>query len=150
MNAKRTDPRVHLFQRPAGHYVPAAGTTPEHLRAVFDAERARLAAAARPRRGRPRRVAAPPSPTGPAAARAARGLTDGPPPENENMHHTIQRLRSYRAHLVPAGIQLSDVEDLADAGKLPTIRLKATAATHHHVTGLAVLRVERVEQHEEA
>lgn len=59
MNATRTEPRVHVFLRPAGSYVPAAGTTPEHLRAVFDAERARLAAAARPRRGRPRRVAAP-------------------------------------------------------------------------------------------
>jgi hypothetical protein len=66
------------------------------------------------------------------------------------MHHTIQPLRSYRAHLVPAGIQLSDVEDLADAGQLPTIRLKAANATQaeaqaHMVTGRHVLRVERVE-----
>lgn len=58
MNATRTEPRVHCYQRPInGNYVPSAGTTPEHLRAVFDAERQRLAAAARPRRGRPRRVA---------------------------------------------------------------------------------------------
>lgn len=58
MNAKRTDPRVHCFLRPAGSYVPAAGTTPEHLRAVFDAERVRLATAAKPRRGRPPRARA--------------------------------------------------------------------------------------------
>lgn len=71
------------------------------------------------------------------------------------MHHTIQRLRSYRAHLVPAGIHLSDVEDLAAAGQLPTIRIKAATADQagaqaHLVTGKAVLRVERVEQHGEA
>ena len=53
MNAKRTEPRVHCYQRPLqGGYVPAAGTTPEHLRAVFDAERQRLADAAKPRRKR--------------------------------------------------------------------------------------------------
>ena len=52
MNAKRTEPRVHCYQRPLhGGYVPQAGTTPEHLRAVFDAERARIEAA-RPRRRR--------------------------------------------------------------------------------------------------
>ncbi|KQR50130.1 hypothetical protein [Acidovorax sp. Leaf160] len=59
MNAKRTDPRVHCFQRPRhGDYVPAAGTTPDHLRAVFEAERKRLAEATRPRRRR-RQPAAP-------------------------------------------------------------------------------------------
>ncbi len=53
MNAKRTEPRVHCYQRPLqGGYVPAAGTTPDHLRAVFDAERQRLADAAKPRRKR--------------------------------------------------------------------------------------------------
>ncbi len=53
MNAKRTEPRVHCYQRPLhGGYVPQAGTTPEHLRAVFDAERERLADAAKPRRKR--------------------------------------------------------------------------------------------------
>ena len=53
MNAKRTEPRVHCYQRPLhGGYVPQAATTPEHLRAVFDAERQRLADAARPRRRR--------------------------------------------------------------------------------------------------
>ena len=49
MNAKRTEPRVHCYQRPLhGGYVPEAGTTPDHLRAVFDAERQRLADAAPP------------------------------------------------------------------------------------------------------
>ena len=53
MNAKRTEPRVHCYQRPLhGGYVPQAGTTPEHLRAVFEAERQRLADAAKPRRKR--------------------------------------------------------------------------------------------------
>ena len=53
MNAKRTDPRVHCYQRPLhGGYVNAAGTTQDHLAAVFAAERERLADAARPRRKR--------------------------------------------------------------------------------------------------
>jgi len=64
MNAKRTDPRLHAYQRPmSGAYVPAASTTPAHLAAVFAAERERLAAvfaaererlaaAAKPRRKR--------------------------------------------------------------------------------------------------
>ena len=53
MNAKRTEPRVHCYQRPLhGGYVPQAGTTPEHLRAVFEAERQRLAVVAKPRRKR--------------------------------------------------------------------------------------------------
>ncbi len=52
MNATRIEPRVHCYQRPLhGGYVNAASTTPEHLRAVFDAERARIEAA-RPRRRR--------------------------------------------------------------------------------------------------
>lgn len=60
MNAKRTEPRVHCYQRPRhGDYVPAAGTTPDHLRAVFDAERQRLADAAKPRRKRRQQAAAP-------------------------------------------------------------------------------------------
>ena len=66
MNAKRTEPRVHCYQRPLhGGYVPHAATTPEHLRAVFEAERQRLEAerqrladAAKPRRKR-RQPAAP-------------------------------------------------------------------------------------------
>ncbi|ADU99001.1 hypothetical protein [Alicycliphilus denitrificans] len=59
MNATRTEPRQHCYQRPMdGGYVPAAATTTDHLRAVFAAERERLAAAARPRRKR-RQPAAP-------------------------------------------------------------------------------------------
>ena len=58
MNATRIEPRVHCYQRPLhGGYVNAASTTPEHLRAVFDAERARIEAA-RPGRRR-RRLATP-------------------------------------------------------------------------------------------
>ena len=62
MNAKRTEPRVHCFRRATvGDYVPAAGTTSAHLAAVFAAERARIAAAAKPKRGRkPRALEVPP------------------------------------------------------------------------------------------
>lgn len=54
MNATRTEPRVHCYQRRMqGAYVPAASTTTEHLAAVFAAERERIAAeAAKPRRRR--------------------------------------------------------------------------------------------------
>ena len=62
----------------------------------------------------------------------------------------VQPLRSYRAHLVPAGVNLSDIEDLADAKLLPTLRLKAANAAQaeaqaHLATGKHVLRIERVE-----
>lgn len=60
MTATRTEPRVHCFQRrAAGDYVPASGTTPNHLRAVFEAERQRLAEAAKPVRRRRRAEPAP-------------------------------------------------------------------------------------------
>lgn len=67
-----------------------------------------------------------------------------------NHFHNIQPLRSYRAHLVPQHVNGADVEDLADAGQLPTIRLKAATAEQaeaqaHITTGKQVLRVERVE-----
>ncbi|WP_255593606.1 hypothetical protein [Acidovorax sp. sic0104] len=69
--------------------------------------------------------------------------------------HGIQRLRSYRATLVPKGVTLSDVEDLADADLLPTIRVKAAnaeqAEANAHITsGKNVLRVERIEERAEA
>ena len=52
MNATRIETRVHCYHSPLpGGYVNAASTTPEHLRAVSDAERARIEAA-RPRRRR--------------------------------------------------------------------------------------------------
>jgi hypothetical protein len=51
--AKRTEPRVHCYQRPiAGGYATSSATTPEHLRAVFEAERQRLATEKKPRRKR--------------------------------------------------------------------------------------------------
>lgn len=60
MPAKRTEPRVHCYQRPiTGGYVRSEGTTPEHLRAAFTAERERLADAAKPRRRRRTTPAAP-------------------------------------------------------------------------------------------
>lgn len=53
MPARRTEPRVHCWQRPIdGAYVTAAGTTTAHLASVFAAERERLAAAAKPKRRR--------------------------------------------------------------------------------------------------
>ena len=67
-----------------------------------------------------------------------------------NPIHQVLQLRSYRAHLVPHHVNLQDVEDLADAKLLPTIRLKAASATHAEAlarltSGQRVLRVERVE-----
>ena len=72
-----------------------------------------------------------------------------------NPIHNIRPLRSYRATLVPQGVTLSDVEDLADAKMLPTIRLKAANAEQaevsaHLTTGKNVLRVERIEPRAEA
>ena len=63
---------------------------------------------------------------------------------------TIESLKSYRVTLIPAGANATDVEDLADAGQLPTIRVKAAtseqAELHAHMaTGKNVLRAERVE-----
>lgn len=70
-------------------------------------------------------------------------------------HHNVQQLRSYRATLVPPGVALADVEDLADADLLPTIRVKAAnaeqAEANAHITsGKNVLRVERIEERAEA
>lgn len=69
--------------------------------------------------------------------------------------HGIQQLHSYRATLVPQGVTPSDVEDLADADLLPTIRVKAANAEQaeanaHITTGKNVLRVERIEDRAEA
>ena len=67
-----------------------------------------------------------------------------------SQHFNVMPLRSYRAHLVPQHVNAADVEHLADAGQLPTIRLKAATAEQaeaqaHITTGKQVLRVERVE-----
>ncbi len=57
MTAKRTEPRVHAFARPIdGAYVHSSKTTTDHLRAVFDAERARIAQQTAPRRRRRKSV----------------------------------------------------------------------------------------------
>ena len=63
----------------------------------------------------------------------------------------ITPLRSYRATLAPPGIAPEDLETKADQGALPTLRLKATncgraGLAAHYVSGLPVLRVERVEE----
>ena len=57
---------------------------------------------------------------------------------------------SYRATLVPPDMAAEDVQAAADAGLLPTIRVKAGNATQaqinaHVASGQGVLRVERVE-----
>lgn len=65
------------------------------------------------------------------------------------MDQNITALHSYRAILIPADAS-GNVEALADAGLLPTIRVKAGSATQaevnaHVASGQGVLRVERVE-----
>ena len=67
------------------------------------------------------------------------------------MDQTITALHSYRAILIPANANPSSLEVLADAGLLPTMRLKASNATQaearaHLASGKGVLRVERVEE----
>lgn len=69
------------------------------------------------------------------------------------MHHNVTpraALHSYRAFLIPANADATELEDLADAGLLPTIRVKAAnceqAEAYAYVaSGKGVLRVERVE-----
>ena len=62
----------------------------------------------------------------------------------------IQHLHSYRATIVPKGTPVDQIVPRAEAGTLPTIRLKATNAHRaelaaHHVTGLPVVKAERIE-----
>lgn len=64
--------------------------------------------------------------------------------------HVISPARSYRATLIPKGIELDEVEFQAGQGLLPTIQLKAACAESamaaaHRVSGRPVLKVERVE-----
>ncbi len=69
------------------------------------------------------------------------------------MHHNViprAALHSYRAFLIPTGVNAIELEDLADAGLLPTIRVKASSCEHaeaaaQHASGKKVLRTERVE-----
>ena len=71
------------------------------------------------------------------------------------MHTQIQTLRSYRAQMIPAGMDASDVEAAAVARLLPEVRLKAPTCTFaakaaHTVMGLPVHGVERIESADEA
>jgi hypothetical protein len=64
--------------------------------------------------------------------------------------HTVTPTRSYRATLIPKGIELDEVEFQASKGLLPTIRLKSTSADQamadaFRVSGRPVFHVERVE-----
>lgn len=66
------------------------------------------------------------------------------------MQQATPTLRSYRAVIVPAHIEASELEQLADAGLLPTHNLSAPTASAasnlaHLATGRPVLRVERLE-----
>lgn len=66
------------------------------------------------------------------------------------MHtNEIRPLRSYRATLVPKGLDINQVE--SGSAALPTIQLKARCADRaeaaaHHVTGLRVVSVQQVSQ----
>lgn len=69
------------------------------------------------------------------------------------MPDPILPLHSYRATFWPAGIEANDVQEHADKGALPTLRLKARDADHAaliaaRVTGQHVFNVERVEAQE--
>jgi hypothetical protein len=64
--------------------------------------------------------------------------------------HHISLTRSYRATLIPKGIEFDEVEFQADHGLLPTIQLKAADASSaavaaNRVSGRPVLKVERLE-----
>lgn len=67
------------------------------------------------------------------------------------MHHNITALRSYRATLIPHGVDAAQLDQLADARLLPVLRLKAASASHAQAcaqlaSGRPVLRIERVER----
>lgn len=66
------------------------------------------------------------------------------------MDSNITPARSYRATLIPKGMEFDEVEFHADHKLLPTLQLKAAsadaaAAAAIHVTGRPVLKVERIE-----
>ena len=67
------------------------------------------------------------------------------------MSSCITPLRSYRAALIPAGLEGEEIETQALAGTLPTIRVKARDCQHAQlaaslVTGRRVHSAERVEE----
>lgn len=60
------------------------------------------------------------------------------------------QLRSYRATMVPQGIATDELEVRAEKGNLPTLQVRAINAlwaesAAHHLSGLPVLKVERIE-----
>lgn len=64
--------------------------------------------------------------------------------------HNITTAHSYRATLIPQNVCAEQLEQLADAGRLPVLQLKAASASHAQsaaraASGRPVLRVERVE-----
>jgi hypothetical protein len=68
------------------------------------------------------------------------------------MHHILRATasHSYRATLIPKGVELDEVEFQADQGLLPTIRVKSSTAARamadaHLVSGRPVLKVERID-----
>ena len=70
--------------------------------------------------------------------------------KQRNLGRLDAQLRSYRATLVPRGTDFDQIEVKASHGALPTVQLKARNASQaelaaHHVTGLHVLKVERIE-----
>ena len=59
-------------------------------------------------------------------------------------------LRSYRATMVPQGIATDELEVRSEKGNLPTLQVRAINAlwaesAAHHLSGLPVLKVERIE-----
>lgn len=63
-------------------------------------------------------------------------------------HHSMQPLKSYRACLIPKNADRTGLEELADSGLLPTIRVKAADTDEaensaYLVSGKDVLRIER-------
>ncbi len=62
----------------------------------------------------------------------------------------IQELRRYRATLIPASVRADEAELKASQGALPFVQFRAAnlsraALIAGHVTGLPVLKVERIE-----
>ncbi len=60
------------------------------------------------------------------------------------MHHNITALRSYRATLIPHGVDAAQLDQLADARLLPVLRLKAASASHAQACALLASRPWRV------
>ena len=61
------------------------------------------------------------------------------------MHHNITALRSYRATLIPHGVDTAQLDQLADARLLPVLRLKAASASHAQACALLACKSAGVE-----